>query len=67
MRKIIRYCRERGIREVVGEVLAVNQRMLALCRELGFEIAPSDDDRQILRVRLVFASDSRGNQVQSVL
>ncbi|MBI4204477.1 MAG: bifunctional acetate--CoA ligase family protein/GNAT family N-acetyltransferase [Betaproteobacteria bacterium] len=67
MRKIIRYCRERGIREVVGEVLAVNQRMLALCRELGFEMTAGDDP-QVVRVRLELVrlelgSDSRGRQI----
>lgn len=54
MRKIIRYCRERGVREVVGEVMVVNDRMLALARELGFEVAPTDDP-QILRLRLALA------------
>lgn len=54
MRKIIRYCRERGIGQVVGEVLAANRRMLALARDLGFEIL-AGDEFQIRRVRLVLA------------
>ena len=57
MKKIIRYCRERGIGQVVGEVLASNQRMLALARDLGFAILPGDEF-QIRRVRLVLAGDS---------
>ena len=37
MKKLIRYCRERGIDEVVGDVLARNDGMLRIARELGFE------------------------------
>ena len=36
MEKIIRYCRERGIGKLAGEVLAGNERMLSLARKLGF-------------------------------
>ena len=43
MKKLIRYCREREIGEIVGDVLATNSRMLALARDLGFEIGPSGD------------------------
>jgi len=53
MKKIIRYCRERGIGEIVGEVLAANHRMLALARDLGFEIVPGDEP-SVLRARLPF-------------
>jgi acetyltransferase len=55
MKKIIRYCRDREIGEVVGDVLATNERMLALARDLGFEIASSEDP-QTLRVRLPLAA-----------
>ena len=34
--KIIRYCRERGTRQIAGEVLATNTRMLQLARAHGF-------------------------------
>lgn len=34
--KMIRYCRERGTRELVGEVLAENNRMLRLAKRFGF-------------------------------
>jgi acetyltransferase len=36
MRKLIRYCRERGTRELWGSVLAENAAMLHLARSLGF-------------------------------
>jgi acetyltransferase len=57
MKKMIRYCREREIGEVVGDVLATNQRMLALARGLGFEIGPSGDPG-VLRVKLPLPTDS---------
>jgi acetyltransferase len=56
MKKIIRYCRERGIGELVGDMLATNRRMLALARGLGFEVCPSDDP-QVVRGRLALKSD----------
>jgi acetyltransferase len=37
MRKMIGYCRNRGIGEIVGQVLAENEAMLNLTRKLGFE------------------------------
>lgn len=46
MNKMIRYCRERGIREIVAQILAENQAMLSLARKLGFKSRPvPDDDR----------------------
>jgi acetyltransferase len=43
MDKIVRYCRTRGVNELVGDVLSTNARMLALAREIGFERAASDE------------------------
>lgn len=37
MRKIIAYCRQRGTREIVGDILRENQAMRALATELGFK------------------------------
>ena len=36
MSRIIRYCRERGTRELIGDVLMGNRRMLELANALGF-------------------------------
>jgi acetyltransferase len=36
LEKMIGYCRERGVQELVGQVLPDNRRMLALARDLGF-------------------------------
>jgi acetyltransferase len=35
--KMIRYCRSRGVRAVVGQVLPDNRAMLDLAQSLGFE------------------------------
>ena len=39
MRKLIRYCRERGTPEMRGSVLAENTAMLHLAEKLGFRVA----------------------------
>jgi acetyltransferase len=36
LEKLVRYCRERGVGEVVGHVLPDNKRMLELAESLGF-------------------------------
>jgi acetyltransferase len=51
MKKLIRYCRERGTGELVGDVLRENAGMLKLARALGFETLPGDDNG-FVRVRL---------------
>jgi len=52
MNRLIEHARARGLRELFGEVLGENTRMLKMCRELGFEVAPSPDDPAICNVRL---------------
>jgi acetyltransferase len=42
LRKLIAYCRGRGTKELVGEALADNQRVLRLVRHFGGEITPSE-------------------------
>lgn len=37
MRKIIAYCRQRGTREIIGDILRENQAMRTLATELGFQ------------------------------
>jgi acetyltransferase len=39
--KLIAYCRSRGTRELVGDTLPDNRRMLGLARAFSFEIRPS--------------------------
>jgi acetyltransferase len=41
MEKLIAYCRSRGTREIVGEALPQNTRVIRLVRKLGFSVTPS--------------------------
>ena len=61
MKKIIRYCRERGTGELVGDVLRENAGMLKLARALGFEVE-SQADQEFVRIRLPLqaAADTAG-------
>lgn len=43
MTKLIAYCRGRGTRQLVGEVLSENAPMLKLMRALGFDIQRTDE------------------------
>jgi acetyltransferase len=52
MRLIVDYARGQGTRRIVGQVLNENARMLALCRDLGFEIGTDPQDVTLQRVVL---------------
>jgi acetyltransferase len=52
MRHLIHYAENEGLRELNGDVLAANVRMLVMCRALGFEISPDPEDLSIRKVRL---------------
>ena len=52
MTQLIRACRERGLDELWGHVLAENHPMLDLCAELGFTRAPVPGDPGVMHVRL---------------
>jgi acetyltransferase len=52
MRRIIDYATDRGIRELFGDVLQANARMLDLARYLGFSIEAVDESSDIVRVSL---------------
>jgi acetyltransferase len=51
MKRLIDIARQRGIGELVGEVLRENEPMLQMCRELGFTIAPDPRDAKVMLVR----------------
>ena len=51
MKRLIDIAGQRGIGELVGEVLRENEPMLQMCRELDFTIAPEPRDPTILLVR----------------
>ena len=44
MRRLIDYCRSRGTREIVGEALPQNTRILKLARKLGFAVSAGGTD-----------------------
>lgn len=50
--KLLAYLRARGTGEVVGQCLQENPGMMALARELGFELQPLEDGTVRLRLRL---------------
>jgi acetyltransferase len=52
MRRIMAYCRSRGIAEIFGEVLSENLNMLNLCRFLGFTIESKGKEPAVVTVRL---------------
>jgi acetyltransferase len=56
MKKIIRYCAERGTGALTGAVLHGNERMLALARELGFTLV-YDNDAGVMQLTLPLADD----------
>ncbi|MBF6907335.1 GNAT family N-acetyltransferase, partial [Acinetobacter baumannii] len=52
MEKVIAYCRSRGTREIVGEALPQNNRIIALVRKLGVEVR-LDGEEGVRKFRLV--------------
>jgi len=52
MQTMIDYASAEGLQTVEGQVLQDNTTMLAMCRELGFEIAPDPQERDIYTVKL---------------
>jgi acetyltransferase len=52
MKTLIRLAKREGLRTITGQVLTENTTMLALCRELGFDVAPDPDDPGVRDVTL---------------
>ena len=55
MDKLISVARSRGMKEIYGEVLSTNQRMLDFCRKLGFTPHRHPGDQTVTRVTLQLA------------
>ena len=51
MTRLIDVARQRGISELVGEVLRENEPMLQMCRELGFVVSSNLADPGVMLVR----------------
>jgi acetyltransferase len=58
MRLIIEYARAEGLKVIEGQVLSENTAMLAMCRELGFDISPDPRDVDICLVKRVIGGQS---------
>ncbi|HEY0845415.1 MAG TPA: GNAT family N-acetyltransferase [Noviherbaspirillum sp.] len=53
MNRVIQYCRDRGVQEIVGETLSYNNALLALVKPLGFVARRSlDNDTMLLNLPL---------------
>jgi acetyltransferase len=52
MQMIIDYARAEGLKTIEGQVLSENTTMLAMCRELGFDISPDPHERETCSVKL---------------
>jgi GNAT superfamily N-acetyltransferase len=59
MTRLIAIARQRGVGELVGEVLRENEPMLQMCREFGFAITPEPGDTAVLRVSKRLVSSGR--------
>ena len=51
MRRLMTLARDRNIDVMEGEVLSNNTKMISLCTRLGFRIARSPDDTEVVQVR----------------
>jgi acetyltransferase len=60
MQMIIEYARGEGLKTIEGQVLAENTAMLAMCKELGFDIAPDPDDPDTSLVKLAIRNSGVG-------
>ena len=56
MQQLIYYADAEGLRDLHGNVLAANTRMLQMCSELGFEIAAEPEEQSLQQVRLKLPS-----------
>jgi acetyltransferase len=52
MKKLIAYCRSRGMRAIVGEALAHNAGVLNLVGKLGFDVTPIEGDEGTMHLHL---------------
>jgi acetyltransferase len=52
MQLLIDYARAEGLKSLFGEVLNENRNMLAMCRELGFDVRSDSQEPGVCRVSL---------------
>lgn len=66
MTRLIEIAQRLGIRELVGEVLAENHRMVQMCRELGFTVRHDPSDTALLEVRKTLTGPETAQASSSV-
>ena len=52
MQHLIGYCKAEGLLDIHGSVLSDNTTMLAMCRELGFNVVDARDEPGVMHVTL---------------
>jgi len=57
MDKMVRFCRDRGTREMVAYTMRENRAMQALGKKFGFRIQTSPDDPETIELRLDLVSN----------
>jgi acetyltransferase len=62
MQLLIEYARNEGLKSLFGEVLNENTTMLAMCRELGFEVAHDPNDAGVAIVSLDLANSPTNDE-----
>jgi acetyltransferase len=65
LERLIAIARERGVKRLVGQVLAENGPMLELTRKLGFTAAPTED-ATVIAVSLDLDGHTQGTGSRSV-
>jgi acetyltransferase len=63
MRRLIDYARKDGVEELFGMILPDNERMLRICRELGFSVGERAPDEDLVRATLRLGSEPRSGQL----
>jgi RimJ/RimL family protein N-acetyltransferase len=59
MQLIIEYAKFQGLKRVYGQILQENSVMLKMCRELGFKVTASAEDRGVYDVTLAVEPDPK--------
>jgi acetyltransferase len=60
MQMMIDYARAEGLKTIEGQVLSENTAMLAMCRELGFEVRSDPQDPDTFSVKLALERQTGG-------
>ena len=63
--KMIRYCRDRGIGQLFGEVLSTNAAMLALVASFGFKVGRVPLDLNVVRISLTLNDDAQSRMQET--